>query len=112
MIFRTTQKEIRRSYKKVISVNYCGLQSMLSCMNPIAYTVRAEGWASDIYEVSPDVAISTGYSPSGNVKPAYEVVKKYEDMAADVCNKTTAFNERSELLKEVIEKFIAEVCEK
>lgn len=109
MKFRTTQKEIRRSYKKVISVNYCGLQSMLSCMNPIAYTVRAEGWASDVYEVSHDVAISTGYSPFGNVKPAYEVVKKYEDMAIAVCSSTTVWNERSELLKEITLRFTEEV---
>lgn len=51
MKFKTTQKEIRANYNKIICVPYCGLQTLLSYESPVAYTVRREGWAADIYDM-------------------------------------------------------------
>jgi hypothetical protein len=44
MKFKTTQKAIKQGYINIIKVSYCGLQSLLRCESPIAYTTRAEGW--------------------------------------------------------------------
>lgn len=78
MKFKTTQKAIRTNYDYVICVGYCDLQHMLSTINPIAYTVRREGWGCDIYELAPNVALTTGYAPFGNIKPAYDIIHRYE----------------------------------
>ena len=56
MKFKTTQKEIRANYNKIICVPYCGLQNLLNYEIPVAYTVRREGWAADIYDMGGGVA--------------------------------------------------------
>lgn len=63
MKFKTTQKAIRANYNKIICVPYCGLQTLLNYENPVAYTIRHEGWAADIYDMGGGVAIVTGYAP-------------------------------------------------
>lgn len=37
MKFKTTQKEIRANFNKIICVPYCGLQTLLSYESPVAY---------------------------------------------------------------------------
>ena len=51
MKFKTTQKEIKASYKNIIKVGYCELQTLLRYEEPIAYTTRREGWGADIYRI-------------------------------------------------------------
>lgn len=69
MKFKTTQKEIRANYNKIICVPYCGLQILLNYESPVAYTVRREGWAADIYDMGGGIAIVTGYAPFGAIRP-------------------------------------------
>ena len=64
MKFKTTRKAIKQGYENVIQVPYCGLQNLLRCESPIAYTTRAEGWGADIYDFG-NTAIVTGYAPFG-----------------------------------------------
>ena len=66
MKFKTTQKEIRANFNKIICVPYCGLQTLLSYESPVAYTVRREGWAADIYDMGGGVAISEISAPLMN----------------------------------------------
>lgn len=80
---RITQKEVKETHVHVIAVRYGALQSLLCCRSHYAYTERKEGWGADIYSIG-TYAIATGYAPFGDVKPPYEVLKKYEDMAARV----------------------------
>lgn len=84
MKFKTTQKEIRANYNKIICVSYCALQNLLNYETPVAYTVRREGWAADIYDMGGGIAIVTGYSPFGNIRPTYEQVKAVEEQAEKV----------------------------
>ena len=73
---KTTQKEIKSRFKKIVCVGYADLQHLLSYESPIYHTIRREGWASDIY-IFDDIAISTGYAPFGNIKVKYDTkVKK------------------------------------
>lgn len=108
MKFKTTQKEIRANYPTVISVPYCGLQNLLNYESPVAYTVRREGWAADIYDVGGGVAIATGYAPFGNVRPSYELREKYETQAEKI-RYISCYEEKRDALRELQRAFIEEV---
>lgn len=111
MKFKTTQKEIKANYNTIICVSYCGLQNLLNYDSPIAYTVRREGWAADIYDMGGGVAISTGYAPFGNVRPSYELRERYEKQAKQIrYNYSLKWEEQREQLKTLQREFIAEVC--
>lgn len=111
MKFKTTQKEIRANYNKIICVPYCGLQTLLSYESPVAYTVRREGWAADIYDMGGGVAIVTGYAPFGNIHPAYELRKWYETQAEKIrYDYNLSYDQQREDLKILARDFIRGVC--
>lgn len=111
MKFRTTQKEIRANYHTVICISYCGLQNLLSYESPVAYTVRREGWAADIYDMGGGVAIVTGYAPFGNIRPTYAQIKAVEDLAEKIRYDYILNRERQqERLKSLARDFIKGVC--
>lgn len=109
MGFRVTQKEIKANFSKIISVPYCGLQNLLNCESPVAYTTRREGWAADIYDMGGGVAIVTGYAPFGNIRPAYELLKRYEKQAESIRNTSPlSWSVHREKLRQLAKEFIAE----
>ena len=110
MKFRTTQKAIKSGYTNVIKVSYCGLQSLLGCESPIAYTTRAEGWGADIYAFG-NTAIATGYAPFGNIHPGYEVNQRYEQKAMDATARIYNWQEKKALLDELIKEYLQEVIQ-
>lgn len=111
MKFKTTQKEIRANYNKIICVPYCGLQALLNYESPVAYTVRREGWAADIYDMGGGVAIVTGYSPFGNIRPGYEQVKAVEEQAEKIrYDYSLSYDQQRESLKSLAKEFVKEVC--
>ena len=110
MKFRTTQKEIKANFSKIICVPYCELQNLLHYENPIAYTVRREGWAADIYDMRGGVAIVTGYAPFGNIRPSYELQKKYDDEARKIYYKYK-YEEGRKALQNLQKKFVEEVLD-
>lgn len=110
MKFRATQKEIKAKFNTIICVPYCGLQTLLNYESPIAYTERREGWSADIYNMGGGVAIVTGYAPFGNIRPSYEVVERYENVAKKVrYDYFLKWEEQREQLKTLQREFIAEV---
>lgn len=109
MKFKTTQKEIRANYNKIICVPYCGLQNLLNYESPVAYTVRREGWAADIYDMGSGVAIVTGYAPFGNVRPSYELWERYEKQAEKI-RYEYSYDRQRESLKSLARDFIKEAC--
>lgn len=111
MKFKTTQKEIRANYNKIICVPYCGLQTLLNYESPVAYTVRREGWAADIYDMGGGVAIVTGYVPFGNIRPSYELRERYETQAEKIrYDYSLSYEQQRESLKGLARDFIKEVC--
>lgn len=109
---RTTQKEIRYNFDKIICIPYCGLQSLLRYQNPFAYTVRREGWAADIYDMGGGVAITTGYAPFGKIRPPYETMQRYEKQAEELCNLypfTLTYEDLKGKLYKLSQEFIKEV---
>ena len=82
MKYATTKKAILSNYPNVIKVGYCSLQTLLKFHSPSAYTAsKTYGWRADVYEITPDTVIVTGYAPFGNIVPDYETIKKYEEKA-------------------------------
>lgn len=82
MKYATTKKAILSNYPNVIKVGYCSLQTLLKFRSPDAYTAsKTYGWRADVYEITPDTVIVTGYAPFGNIVPDYEIIKKYEEKA-------------------------------
>ena len=111
MKFKTTQKEIRANFNKIICIPYCGLQTLLNYESPVAYTVRREGWGADIYDIGGGVAIVTGYAPFGNVRPSYDICSKYEKQAEKIrYNYTLSYDRQRDMLKSLAKKFVKEVC--
>ena len=111
MKFKTTQKAIRANYNKIICVPYCGLQTLLNYESPVAYTVRREGWAADIYDMGGGVAIVTGYAPFGNIRPSYELRERYEKQAEKIRYAyNLSYEQPRESLKSLARDFIKGVC--
>lgn len=95
MKYATTKKAIMDYYPNVIKVGYCSLQTLLKFRSPDAYTAsRTYGWRADVYEITCDTVIVTGYAPFGNIIPDYETIKKYEEKAQELCEKYQQPQER------------------
>lgn len=110
MKFKTTQKAIKENFHKIIYVPYCNLQTLLEFDNPIAYTTRREGWGADIYDLGNGVALATGYAPFGNVKPSYELQRKYEEAARKIrYNYDIKWEQQREQIRELLASFVKEV---
>lgn len=101
MKFKTTEKEIKKNYNKIIAVGYCALQYLLCYENPIAYTCGVYGWKADIYDID-GVAIVTGYNPFENYRN-YKIAEKYENLAL------ASEEKNKESFRKLIKEFIAEV---
>lgn len=108
MKFHTTQKAIRNNYFNVIRIGYCDLQHLLTYKRPIAYTTRTEGWGCDIYEYNCNTVIATGYAPFGNIKPSYELTRKYDDKARELINKAGYNPDVEKCLNELLDEYIKE----
>lgn len=109
MKFRTTQKEIKANFSKIISIPYCSLQNLLYHESPVAYTTRREGWAADIYDMGCGVAIVTGYAPFGNIRPAYKLREQFEKQAETIrYDYTLSWAEQREQLRQLAKEFIVE----
>lgn len=109
MKYETTTNAINDGYTSKICVGYCALQNLLQYESPVAYTASREGWAADIYDFG-EVAIITGYAPFGNIRPGYELYKKYDTQARKICSDySLAWDAQKEVIQSLIREFIKEV---
>lgn len=105
-----TQKAIRNGFKKVIAISYCRAQHLLQYQNAQYYTYsNMYGWRTDVYIISDEIAIVTGYAPFGNITPDYDLIKKYDDKAAAVYSTVSHYEERREIINSYLNEFIKEV---
>lgn len=108
MKYKTTKTAVLHGYSTVICTSYCAVQTLLAYENPAAYTARREGWAADVYDFG-NVAIVTGYAPFGNIRPGYEVCKKYELAAEKIrYDYSLTWEEQKQQLRNLIDEFIKE----
>ena len=112
MKVKVTAKEIRKSFDNIILINYCGLQWLLRSLNANYYTCGIYGWNSDIYVINNNTCIVTGYRPIGNIKPDYNLVKKYNDLAGKIHSKNYSYDQRKTKLEKLLNQFVKEVTTK
>jgi len=108
--FKTTKKLMNERYDKILSVSYCNMQNLLRYEEPIAYSIRSEGWSCDYYYIN-EVLISTGYAPmnSKNVKSYnYDMLHEYDEKARNVIYD---YNLNYEDQKRQVEKLLNEFIE-
>lgn len=61
---QVTKKFIRSNYR-CIAIGYCDAYYLLKGLEPAYYTAGVYGWNADIYKISTDIVIVTGYRPFG-----------------------------------------------
>lgn len=81
---QTTKRAIMNSFKTVISVGYCDLQSALTWREPNFYTKGIYGWNADVYVIDDETVIVTGYRPFGNMKLPRNVIDTLNACAENV----------------------------
>lgn len=105
---KTTQKEIKSVYTNVVAIGYCNLQNLLNYFTPQCYTVRKEGWASDVYDFGA-TAISTGYAPFGNIRIDYDTLQHYDKIGEKLrCDSVLTWQAKKKKARELINKMIKE----
>lgn len=113
MKMQLTKKQVRHDYPNIICIPYCGLQNLLDRMSPIGYTCGIYGWYSDVYSVSHDTVIVTGYQPFGNIHPPMELLEAYENKAKEVLRsyleRRIEAHERDTQAYDLVQEF-ASVC--
>lgn len=110
MKFKTTKKNMRDSYNRIISIGYCDAQYLLNYENPTAYSAGANGWACDYYDID-NTLISTGYSPLSdrNVKHDYALIRLYNEQAMQIVHSNADYDEKKKCVRELLEAFISDV---
>lgn len=109
MKYKTTRKDIKSRYNKVLAIGYCNIQNLLRFREPFAYCTRAEGWAADVYHINSNTAIATGYAPFGNVKPKYDLQRAYDEAAYKIIsNYNIPQEEQAELVEMLLNEFAEE----
>ena len=110
MARKFTNKEVKNWGIPVLSIGFCGIQTLLNHIGRDGWTEsRAYGWRSDIYIIN-GVIISTGYAPVSGIKVPYELTKKYEDEALKIRSDTTEdWKEQDNKINALLSDFINEV---
>lgn len=103
-----TQKAIKENYSEIIKIGYADLSFLLSVNSPNYYTCGVYGWNADIYIIG-GVVIVTGYRTFGNIKPAYNIVKKYEQKAKKIRYSNIDRKKQDIKITKLLNKFIEEV---
>ena len=109
MKFKASKKQIIDGYWLTISIGYCDLQNLLNYEEPIAYTCGNYGWNADIYQITPNIAIVTGYRPFGNVKANYDLNRKYEKEAGKIISNYDAgltYDQKKEKVRKLIDELV------
>jgi hypothetical protein len=111
MKIKTTNKSIKAGYDKVIAIGYCDAESLLRYSKPFAYTAGVDGWNADFYSVN-RVCISTGYRPiSQNVKPCYELARKYDKKAREIILSDIDYTDKQNQVLNLLSKFVEEATQ-
>ena len=106
MSMRLYKKHVRAEYSIVAYCGYCNLQYTLYFAPKIGHTERAEGWGCNIYELAPDIALTTGYAPFGNRRLPLAFTERYEKKAKQILRE----NSYSYIAKEELEKLLTELA--
>lgn len=106
MKFKTTSKQIKNGYNKILSISYGGAQSLLRFENAAAYACGVYGWNYDVYTFG-NVGICTGYRSMPGASVDYDLLKDYETRAEKIINNyEISYDERRERVTALLREFI------
>ena len=114
MKFKTTKKDIKENYFRIIGIGNGQAQNLLKYENPVAYSERSEGWACDYYDIDATI-ISTGYEPlsSRQAKASHDVIRYYDNIARKIVDDNRAldisYDKTKNELRTLIREFIGAV---
>lgn len=105
---RITQKQVKEGYGTIAYCGYCVLQYTLKDARKVGHTERVEGWAADVYEITPSICIVTGYAPFGNKSLPLAFTKSYERKAKTLYNgaATAPLDKLQELWMELVKDIV------
>ena len=109
---QVTKKEILNGFKYVIPISYCGAQNLLNYKHANYYTYsKMYGWRSDVYVISDDIAIVTGFAPFGSIKVDYNILKTYKTKAEATYNTVRDYSDRVNIINMYLNEFIKKTIE-
>lgn len=109
MSMRVYKKHVRAAYPIVAYCGYCDLQHTLYFTSKFGHTERAEGWGCDVYEIAPDIALTTGYDPFGNRRLPLVVTERYEKKAKQILEENSCNYTAKEKLEVLLNELAAEI---
>lgn len=109
MSMRLYKKHVRAEYPIVAYCCYCNLQYTLYFAQKIGHTERAEGWGCDVYEIAPDIALTTGYAPFGNRRLPLAITERYEKKAKQILEENSCNYTAKEKLEALLNELAAEI---
>ena len=80
--FHTTQRDAKTSSNCVLAVEYCFLQHALAGESRDAYNTGRDGWNFDLFTLSHDYGIVTGYRSMS--RAATHEVNDYPELRAEL----------------------------
>lgn len=108
MKLKATKKEIRSSNNIILKIGYCNAQTLLSRLEPFAYSCGIYGWDCDYYNID-NIIISTGYRPIGQ-SINYDLVREYDNQAQKISsNYDLSYDEQLKKISKLLKEFIKEV---
>lgn len=109
MSMRVYKKHVHAAYPIVAYCGYCALQYVLYFTPKIGHTERAEGWGCDVYELAPNIALTTGYDPFGNRRLPLAFTERYEEKAKQILAESSYSYIAKEKLEALINEMVAEI---
>lgn len=93
----------------VLTAGYCQLQALLNPLSPSFYNANTYGWQADGYNISPNLAISTGYLTVGThaIPPHLALIAEHKAMAANA-NLNQSHDEHMGKLANIMADLIAD----
>lgn len=82
---QVSRKALTSMANIVLTAGYCQLQALLNPLSPSFYNANTYGWQADGYIISPNLAVTTGYSIVGTHKipPHLALIAERKAMAAN-----------------------------
>lgn len=85
------------------------MQYTLYSTPKFGHTARAEGWGCDVYEITPDIALTTGYAPFGNRRLPLAITERYEKKAKQILEENSYNYIAKEKLEILLNELAAEI---
>ncbi len=93
-------------HKKVFSIGYCTLQSLLYFHSPVFYTCGAYGWNYDTYIIG-DYVINTGYRGMFGYSVDYDLSREYELKAEKIIyDYSIGYEKQKELVNNLLMEYL------